>query len=521
MKKILLILLIVGLSLLGNYRQLEASLLVDATSEVTEYIEGVRHTKIVGEIRYYNQDTEETIRTKQVINYLGAHVQLAEELHVIVADAYSPYEWGMGNMYALKENIHQRYDHYQVIAGVNGDFYNMNTGHPVAGYIRNYEVLTTGGNRPLAGFKDNGEVVFGIPEWGGYELLVFDGDQDLKLRMDIGAINKEAPAGQWSVYFDDYPHVISQATPKVVLEAIDLKRDDWQSRYFGKGVPVRITQDTLSVEKGQIILVSDWVSTPLLFENTDHVVIQRKPLGAFEDVRFAIGVWEKLVENGRPLTTWTEGAIPTSRAPRTAIGVTAGGSVFFVTVDGRQAHLGMEGVNHREMAAIMSHFGARTAYNLDGGGSTTALVKDLETDAYHVVNHPSDGQLRNISNGLFIVKGHHQRNPDQLPFPDLRPTLETPKRIHIDDQGMIRFLEVSNSQGYQMAINGVVTTHHAPAFPLQLPPGEYEIRIRAIGDKLLFRSSHYSEPIWVTVHPDEIGQLFRLYRNSLRKETGN
>jgi hypothetical protein len=520
MKKIIVFILLLSIIFIYQVPEVNPSLTIIATTEETNYIEGVRHTKIVGQISYYNPDTEETLVTNQVINYMGGHVSVSPDTHIIVGDDYSDFAWGMNNMHAIKENVHRRYENYKVIAGVNGDFYNMTTGHPVAAYIRNFEVLTTGIARPIAGFKDNGQVVFGIPQYSGYELLVFDEEGALKKRTPVAGINRLPNSNtEVTVFFQDYLNVIGSGYEKIVISATDIKRDDWKTRYFGKGGLSRVTNEEVSILENQMVIVGNEVNAHNLVTTRDYVVVQRKITGAFEDVRFGIGVWEKLVENGIPLTSWSEGAIPYSRAPRTAIGVTVNGSVFFLTVDGRQSSKGMDGVTHREMAQIMFNLGARTAYNLDGGGSTTALVKDVELDTYHIVNTPSDGNIRPVSNGLFIVKGYHKPILDPIPFPDYREILAVPKQIRIDGDGYLRFESVPFANRYKIYINENVYETESNVFPLQLPEGAYEIKVRAFGDRMNFRPSEYSTDITYYAYPEQINKFMDLFRQSQRKSS--
>lgn len=74
-----------------------------------------------------------------------------------------------------------------------------------------------------------------------------------------------------------------------------------------------------------------------------------------------------------------------------------GRTLYLVAVDGRQAH--SRGLTRREMAELLHNFGADTAVNLDGGGSST-LVARTPGSAPQVDNHPSDGQERGWPTGL-------------------------------------------------------------------------------------------------------------------------
>jgi len=83
--------------------------------------------------------------------------------------------------------------------------------------------------------------------------------------------------------------------------------------------------------------------------------------------------------------------------PRTAIGVVDTNRLVLVVVDGRSPGYS-EGVTLTELAEIMAGLGASTAYNLDGGGSST-LYYDGE-----VVNDPlGRGTERGTSDILYIV----------------------------------------------------------------------------------------------------------------------
>jgi exopolysaccharide biosynthesis protein len=82
--------------------------------------------------------------------------------------------------------------------------------------------------------------------------------------------------------------------------------------------------------------------------------------------------------------------------PRTAVGVIDANHLVFVVVDGRQSGYS-EGVTMTELAAIMQDLGATTAYNIDGGGSST-MYFDGE-----VVNSPSQGEERGTSDILYIA----------------------------------------------------------------------------------------------------------------------
>ncbi len=93
------------------------------------------------------------------------------------------------------------------------------------------------------------------------------------------------------------------------------------------------------------------------------------------------------------------------RNPRSAVGVTANGRIYFVTVDGREFEgEGQEGspasigLAIDELRGLMQWLGARDAINLDGGGSTALVIRG------RVVNRPSDKSgERPIGDAILVI----------------------------------------------------------------------------------------------------------------------
>lgn len=93
------------------------------------------------------------------------------------------------------------------------------------------------------------------------------------------------------------------------------------------------------------------------------------------------------------------------RAPRTAIGVRADGTILLLLVDGwrftddRTAPLPLNGgVSIEELRLVMADLGAIDAINLDGGGSSALIIEG------QVVNHPSDPDgERAIGDAVLVI----------------------------------------------------------------------------------------------------------------------
>ena len=74
------------------------------------------------------------------------------------------------------------------------------------------------------------------------------------------------------------------------------------------------------------------------------------------------------------------------RHPRTLIGIDRHGAIWLVAIDGRQPDHSV-GMTFAELLALCNRLDLVDALNLDGGGSTTMVVKG------EVVNKPSDARV--------------------------------------------------------------------------------------------------------------------------------
>ena len=115
----------------------------------------------------------------------------------------------------------------------------------------------------------------------------------------------------------------------------------------------------------------------------------------------AVGASHVIIRNGGTdnLSIGTE--FSDTRHPRTAAGVTDDGTVVLVVVDGRQPEIS-NGASLADLTYIMASLGCTKAVNLDGGGSSTFILKN-EKGELITENSPSAGSLRAVANGLMVV----------------------------------------------------------------------------------------------------------------------
>ncbi len=122
------------------------------------------------------------------------------------------------------------------------------------------------------------------------------------------------------------------------------------------------------------------------------------------DVQQLIAGNVMLVEHGKRVPRQNQ-----DRHPRTAVGLNAKRTrLLILVVDGRSPSHSV-GMRYDELANEMIRLGAKTAINLDGGGSSVMVLRDPGTRGLSVLNHPSDGQERAVANVLGISVGHGNR----------------------------------------------------------------------------------------------------------------
>ena len=116
--------------------------------------------------------------------------------------------------------------------------------------------------------------------------------------------------------------------------------------------------------------------------------------GAWQVFSFGPG----LLEDGEILVdTNDEVGMAMASNPRTAIGMIEPNHYIFVVSDGRTSD--NEGLSLYELADFMKNLGVATAYNLDGGGSSTMVYQG------EIINTPSGGRHsreRSVSDIVYI-----------------------------------------------------------------------------------------------------------------------
>jgi hypothetical protein len=144
----------------------------------------------------------------------------------------------------------------------------------------------------------------------------------------------------------------------------------------------------------------DFLNEHVFVGDTLSVILQLPPLSPA--IVELIGGGPRLIRDGTPtVESVAEGfgqSFATDRHPRTAVGFSQDSTkLYLFTVDGRQPEYSV-GMSLYELADYMLGWDVHQGINLDGGGSTTMVVRG------QVVNSPSDaGGERTVANALMVI----------------------------------------------------------------------------------------------------------------------
>ena len=290
---------------------------------------------------------------------------------------------------------------YSVLAGINADYFNTDTGVPIGMVIVDGRLISSAGGAYAVGFREDGSYIFGKPVL------------DIKLTSDnaevkVENLNKTRSSYTVNLYDHNWGTEtrISSLGTNVLLEKLD---DDEIS--IGCNIRLRVVDVTetamstpLADDQMLLTVAATGDATKVAVFREGDVVELTVTAGdeAWDEAVYAVG-GKSLLLDGQPAVT----GIPTGKAARSAVGFMADGSMIFYENDGRQTGYSV-GLSPEVLAEEMQAMGVVNALSLDGGGSSVMSVK-RGGEALSVVNSPSDGKPRLCANYIFLV----QQDPEE------------------------------------------------------------------------------------------------------------
>ena len=322
---------------------------------------------------------------------------------------------------------------YRVVAAVNGDFfqishtYKASTGVTV-GQGEYYKSVSHHGGVHTLAIKNNGEgkQLFVANISKSYPVLsIYDKEGNVIQKIDINKVNQEPGANEVSLY---YATLVKNFEPQVnpinVTNAWIVKSGLYatttcEGSFYGVGNISEFSTAEFTLKSNQFAIKSnnEQVSEMLATDVKIRVQYEYKD-PSVEGVENFIGFPYQLVENGEYVASkHPDDNNVKYRHPRTIIGQKENGDIVLAVVDGRQTNKNMYGLSAVEMSTFMAAHGCVDAWNLDGGGSSTMIVRkqygwefgnenngfNKDNSNWYVTNDPSDGGERSDGNHLLVV----------------------------------------------------------------------------------------------------------------------
>ncbi|MFA6617513.1 MAG: phosphodiester glycosidase family protein, partial [Candidatus Neomarinimicrobiota bacterium] len=282
---------------------------------------------------------------------------------------------------------------HRVVMGTNGDFYNTSTGIPSNLQVSNGEFIhayTTNKNAftySEGGIPDICSVIF-----SGKIIAKNTSDEDVLYT--LSAVNRDRSANGLVMYNNYYGS--STGTSAGGFECLVTPVSDW---YVNDTVFAVIetceASANRSIPNGKFVLSGVGNAKDFLEKNCapgDTIRIVQELADSPRRLTQLMGGGVFFLRNGVDVVSPSD----VVRHPRTGVGFSADSTkLFLMVVDGRAPH--SIGMDYHHMADFFSFMGAAHALNLDGGGSSTMVVRNS------IMNKPSDGSERKNSNGMLCI----------------------------------------------------------------------------------------------------------------------
>ena len=297
---------------------------------------------------------------------------------------------------------------YRVVAGINGDFYNVSTGLPIGLVITDGVLRSSDAGYYAIGFRADGTAVLGKPGVKvsvdlGY--AVDDGSgSPVELIRPVIAVNKARTNSGVFLYTYDFNARHTTGTTEAGVNVVCTVEQGQLA--IGSTVTARVERveetTVTSIQPDQIVLSAnanaDAYYTNALRNMSDgsEVTLTVSANAGWDDVEYAVGALYCLAENGAVASGLAAGV-----NPRTAVGQKADGTLVFYTIDGRRSGYSI-GASLTQVGQRLVELGCETVLCLDGGGSTNLAVTTPDSTDASIINRPSESN-RKVTNQIFLV----------------------------------------------------------------------------------------------------------------------
>lgn len=313
-----------------------------------------------------------------------------------------------------------------VIAAVNGDGFQINdTKEPNNIHVQDGDVLQPIlGSQPIGWADDDTPLIGNGTQSNVLRLELLDENGNVESYKEVTNVNTTPSETGITVLTKDVKQTFDLTGYTVYIGQYEKCRIARNGKIFVKGQIKEIRNDLTTdeapkdlrddkdVREFYIVCKDDSLKDYL--NVSSNVRCQYSLTGEWSNVNSVIsgfgdapvnGTYAQILKDGQPLGAGSDNTFIKTTHPRTLVGFKEDGSTVLMVTDGRGKQGDYaEGTSYFQSGELMRLAGCVNAYNLDGGGSSTLVVRNEYGD-FEVINRPSDGSERSIGNAiLFVMK---------------------------------------------------------------------------------------------------------------------
>jgi hypothetical protein len=330
-----------------------------------------------------------------------------------------PYRWTGMNVVDLAKDFEANNPGYKVLAGVNSVFFSMPGATASDSDFVPIDALGIDGNvyktntvTKVLGFDRDGNHEAGLStSQKQLRLTIYDNNSNIIDEIVINKINALPSTNETAVLFDNLTTTVTTSSGAIYQIANPDVIKINGTEYYGLGtISAKPESLTFTNAKKFFSIVTKNAQLISALSVGTKVRVQyhfTNELGEYPHVQ---GYHGQILKNGEvpsdysQIGTTSDPSLYSSRHPRTTIGFKEDGSILVATVDGRNEADGKYGMNLQELGYMMKYYGCVDAYNFDGGGSTTMIIRDESvTNKFKIINDISETSPRRVVAGVFFV----------------------------------------------------------------------------------------------------------------------
>lgn len=402
-------------------------------------------TDICGAATYIENSgytTRSGVKNNQVNHVFKANFNTEQEIKIATWAIKNDTNTGFTrlDLKAIAEDYEKNNPGWQVLAGINADQYYPKFGsglatngsdyyypqpyYPMVSNGENWFTINPyGSSNKVVGFKNDGStnpLVYGARTCAGFYLYIYDENDNqtgkfeitdlnidtalgtnettvlapYKLNTDkLNTISKQSSNGFYLINNADISYVSNSTefTYKAAGQNVNA--------FFGKGEISSIVTSEVSVTNNQFAIETTNAELKEALKVGAYVKAQYDFDSGFDGIEEAIGyhtVQRKAGKDGSVANSYN-----TRMYPRSIFGADEAGNIYLITCDGSNASP-TKGMYAQESNALLKYYGVTDAFQMDGGGSVTAVMRNDDGEIVYAMD-AIEGSYRYILSGLFIV----------------------------------------------------------------------------------------------------------------------